>query len=158
MRYPFALAAVALVVAACGGETGPNTTATQPLSSTVAPSTTTSTTSPTSTSEPSPVAGTFPTFVQPPDNQNWLQASLRGGQSLAEEPELCLILDDGAVGQIHAVNFALDWSEDLWTLYWRTVDATYDGPVEGTVDGFTVVFDGEAGDIAVKGTVTCVEP
>lgn len=74
-----------------------------------------------------------------------------------EQPELCLILDDGDTGIVRAQNIALEWNQDDgWIFIWNI--GGYNGPVDGTVDGIDVTFSGDADGIEVQGTVRCLEP
>ena len=184
MRLSAAIAAVAVVGTACGGsESVTPTTATSATQTTAAlptttpaqtvtsptvpilPSTPTTTAAPAATSTvtpdtvPDPGSGEFATFDPPPADLNWLRVSVRGGASLAEQPELCLLLNDGEEGHIRAQNIGLEWLPgEEWTLIWNYVGGVYNGPVEGAVDGMTVTFHGESEGVEVQGSVICFEP
>ncbi len=154
----------ALVVAACGGttdsaapttDTSPAQTATVPAA-TVPAATVPAATVPAATVPATGSAG-FATFDPPPPNRNWLQVSTGSGSSLEGEPELCLILSDGAEGKINMVNLALEWSGGSWTLIWNNAEGSYDGQVDGMVDGITATFEGTADGVAVRGSVACYE-
>jgi hypothetical protein len=180
MRFVTKLAVIGLVAGACGGgsEADPTTSADPAPASTAGASTTqappssttttavpvttqtppsTTTTSPPETEAPNEEPGEFAVFDQAPTGTNWMQVSLRTGAVLNEQPELCLILQEGEFGKIEAFNIALNWSEGEWTLIWNSIDGRYDGPVTGSVDGQTVTFEGEANGLAVRGSITCVE-
>ncbi len=159
-RLVLSVATTALLVACSGGHaTVPATEApaTVNLDATSAPTPTTAGVT-TGTQADTAPPGTFASFDPPPDGRNWMQVSARGGASLNEEPELCLILDEGKTGKIEAFNLALTWAEGEWTLTWLNAGGTYQGPVAGTVDGLTVSFEGEVDGMAVAGSVTCLEP
>ena len=178
MRSLIILVAIAVVAAACGGEedsgspattipvvtpvtTGASPPAAEPT--TAVPQVTTAASQPAepapTTTEAAPSAGgaDFTTFFPGPEGTNWLQVSVRGGPSLDEQPELCLILNDGKLGKIHAQNFALDWTDDEWTLIWNKAGGMFTGPAQGEVDGITVTFSAEADGTEIQGSVICFE-
>jgi hypothetical protein len=175
MRASIDLLLVAFVAASCGGSeseaptdtspaepaaTAAAATSPPPSSTPTAPANTaapTTVATPVTTATPEGGGGEFATFDPPPDGQNWLQISVRGGASLNEEPELCLILNEGEFGQIRAQNLALDWSDGEWTLGWNYVGGTFSAPVTGRVEEMTATFEGEADGVAVRGSVTCFE-
>lgn len=178
MRSATALIALVMVATACGGESSSAPAPTSSVTTTSPAATTTespaatgatepavaatlppTTLPPRTTGPPTPPAGEgeFATFGPAPDGVNWLQVSIRGGSSLNEQPELCLLLDGGDSGVIRMQNLSLEWNPDGWTLIWRHLDGMYDGTVTGTVDGIDVAFAGDVDGMAVRGTVTCHE-
>ena len=131
-----------------------------PASSSTAPQTTgspTTTAAPTSTTAAG--GGDFATFDPPPEGLNWIQASKRGGATMDEQPELCIIAGSGETVRIIAQNFLLEKLGDdaEWRLSWRSFEGQFDGTVAGEVDGMTVTFEGESDGVEVRGSVTCLE-
>ncbi len=155
MRRLAALVVTVAVMAGCGADQPEARVTTTPsvTDPVVASPTVPAPTETAATDQPTP-AGTFAVFDPPPEGQNWMQVSEKGGASLNQEPELCLIVDEGRTGKIETMNFALNCAEGEWILTWLHVGGTYQGPVEGAVDGLDVTFEGEVEGMAVVGSVT----
>ena len=165
MRLLAILAALVVIVAACGGGSAPPVEHAAETTTTVVATADTeeATTSPQTTSEPTTTqttakpTATITEFDPLPVSQNWLQVSVDDQLFLSEEPELCLIHGDGASGTIRTTHLALEWDNDEWMVTWNQ-GGVHEGPIDGSVDGLAVSFNGIVDEFAIRGEVFCIEP